>query len=359
MINAGNTDEAIKTLNCHVDTPDNIFRVISNNYNMAINNKKIELEAENKKKYNNGEKNEEHMKRIKKLETVIRKLELRLQSMKESIYEANDEICPICMNNFEKPTLVDCCGHIYCFNCLTMTLQMRFGTCPICSKHINKNRMHIMSDDEEKKENEKKEKMDALLEILNRNINGKYLIFADYHETFKKIETTLIKHKIKFGILSTSAIKTKKTIDDFSKGLITCIMLNAKNFGAGINLQSATDIILYHRFSKGLEEQIIGRGQRLGRTNKLNVYYLIHDNEQQTFDNDDFIDIDYQQYLENTFSNENDPIQLNQLDKINDLKLDSDDLDSNNSESDEKIKIKKIKKKITKQIKEPIKPVKK
>ena len=89
MINAGNSDQAIKTLNCHVDTPDNIYKVISRNYEMAISNKVIELDAENKKKYNNEEKDQEHKKRIKKIVTVIEKLKIKLNSMKESLYDTD------------------------------------------------------------------------------------------------------------------------------------------------------------------------------------------------------------------------------------------------------------------------------
>ncbi len=64
-------------------------------------------------------------------------------------------------------------------------------------------------------------------------------------------------------------------------------MLNAKFFGAGMNLQMTTDIIMYHRFTDEMEEQIVGRAQRLGRdiNSTLNVYYLVHDNEKQTFEN--------------------------------------------------------------------------
>ena len=48
MINAGNSEEAIKALNCNIDTDDNIFQVITKNLVENINNKKIELEAENR-----------------------------------------------------------------------------------------------------------------------------------------------------------------------------------------------------------------------------------------------------------------------------------------------------------------------
>lgn len=308
MINAGNSDQAIRALNCHVDTTDNIFKVISRNYEMAIKNKKIELAAERKKKYTNPRKLHEHNKRIKKLESVIDRLEKKLGSMKASLYEANDEICPICMNEFEKPTFVDCCAHKYCFNCLTLTLESNKSKCPVCQKKITKKRMHILDDesdsDSESEDEEKvkevltREKMEEFLDIVGSKKDGKFLVFADYIETFRKIEMVLKKKKIRYGILTGGGKKVKSTISDFQKGKIDIIMLDAKNFGAGMNLQCATDIILYHRFTKEMEEQIIGRGQRLGRKGTLNVYYLIHDNEDSSFVDDSFNDINYQEYLE-------------------------------------------------------------
>jgi hypothetical protein len=59
-------------------------------------------------------------------------------------------------------------------------------------------------------------------------------------------------------------------------------LLNAKNYGSGLNLQMTTDIIIYHKMSKDLENQVIGRGQRLGRTDALNVHYLYYENEKNT-----------------------------------------------------------------------------
>ena len=56
-------------------------------------------------------------------------------------------------------------------------------------------------------------------------------------------------------------------------------MLNAINYGSGLNLQMATDIIIYHELELELETQVIGRAQRLGRKDPLNVYYLLNDNE--------------------------------------------------------------------------------
>lgn len=308
MINAGNTDEAIKSLNCHVDTSDNIFKVISRNYQIAIKKKEEEINIAKKKKFSikNEDLEIENKKHIKYLETVLDRLNNKLVSIKTALYQANDEICPICMDEYEKPTLVDCCAHKYCFNCLTITLEKLNNRCPICQTKITKNKMHIIHESEKNIDRSNKEKInkhDKLEELYQIIKNGtktdrKFIVFADYDQTFLKIEKVFKQHKVKYGIFNGSRTKIKDTLDKFQNGNINVIMLNAKNFGAGMNLQCATDIILYHRFTDEIEEQIIGRGQRYGRKGTLNVYYLIHDNESDSFINDKFNDIDYQKWIE-------------------------------------------------------------
>jgi hypothetical protein len=319
MINAGNTDDAIKTLNCHVDTSDNIFKVISRNYEMAIENKKNELKIA-KKKHTKDDDNE---KNIKHIELILKRLEEKLLSIKNALYEANDELCPICMSEYETPTIVDCCAHKYCFNCLALTLEKSANKCPVCQTKITKNKMHIMSSnpkqihksDKNNKNHSKREKIEELYQIIKKGkisskdpvlalCEGKtsdrrFIVFADYDQTFAKIEKVFIQYKIKYGILKGGGAKIKNTLNDFEKGNINFIILNAKNFGAGMNLHCATDIIMYHRFSDEMEEQIIGRGQRLGRKGVLNVYYLIHENESDSFKDDKFNNINYQDWLAN------------------------------------------------------------
>jgi hypothetical protein len=309
MINAGNSDEAIKALNCHEDTTDNIFKVISRNYEMAIKNKQLELDAEINKKYSSAEKSSEQQKKIQRIQHVIDHIKIKLNSMKKSLYDANDDICPICMDDFDKPTFVDCCSHKYCFNCLALTLEKTFNKCPICQTKLTKNKMHVVASSNKElnkdinkdinKNINKFEKLEVLYDIISKNKKGKYLVFADYDVTFTKIEKVLKLHKVKYGILKGGGGAIKNTLDDFQKGKINVIMLNAKHFGAGVNLQCATDIILYHRFSKEIEEQIIGRGQRMGRNDTLNIYYLIHDNESNSYSDDNFTDLNYQEWIEN------------------------------------------------------------
>jgi SNF2 family DNA or RNA helicase len=256
----------------------------------------------------------EYDKKVKRLESVVKKLQLKLTSLKNALYDANNELCPVCMSDFENPTLVDCCAHVYCFNCLALTLNNTYNKCPVCQSIITKDKMHVVNkknkdldtDDEQNEDmshilpdisEHYKEKIVELYNLVKSKKKRKFLIFADYTETFNKIEKVLKNNKINYGILKGSATKIKTTISNFQKGVINVIMLNAQHFGAGINLQCATDIIMYHRFTREMEEQIIGRGQRMGRKGNLNIYYLIHDNENNSFVKDNFNDISYQEYL--------------------------------------------------------------
>lgn len=302
MINAGNSEEAIKILNCNVNTNDNILKVITSNISNAVNNKKLELEFESKKNINqtiNLKVNMEQKLKIKKIERCIERLETRYNSIKEKIYNLNDQYCPICMDEFTTPTIVNCCHNIFCFECIALA-SSKNSSCPFCRKTLYKENLNIISDKPVRKQiDEKKEKIDVIIELIENNPQGRFLVFANNHKTFEKINSVFLDKKISSEILKGSSLTIQKTIDDFSNGIIKVIMLNVNYFGSGMNLQMATHVVIFHRFEKELEEQVIGRAQRLGRIDPLNVVYLIHENEDEPLnDKNKFEDMDYQTWLE-------------------------------------------------------------
>ena len=58
-----------------------------------------------------------------------------------------------------------------------------------------------------------------------------------------------------------------------------CLLLNAGSSGAGLNIQEATDIIMYHNMSEDITLQVIGRAQRFGRKGQLRVWRLANEQE--------------------------------------------------------------------------------
>lgn len=141
-------------------------------------------------------------------------------------------------------------------------------------------------------------KLDALINIITNKKQGKFLVFSNYEDTFEAIKKKLKEEKISYGVLKNA---TGKLIDDFKNGKISVLMLNAHFFGAGMNLQFASDVVLYHRFTKEMEEQVIGRAQRIGRTEQLTVHYLLHSNENNFIEEENAgaIENNYIAYLEN------------------------------------------------------------
>ena len=69
------------------------------------------------------------------------------------------------------------------------------------------------------------------------------------------------------------------TLNGFKTGVNNVLMLNSTHKGSGLEISSATDIIITHAMDSELEKQVIGRAQRLGRTDPLNVHYILYSNE--------------------------------------------------------------------------------
>ena len=65
-------------------------------------------------------------------------------------------------------------------------------------------------------------------------------------------------------------------INNYESGKTKILLLNATQYACGINLIATTDIIFFHKMNQELTNQIIGRAQRFGRTENLNVHYLLY-----------------------------------------------------------------------------------
>jgi SNF2 family DNA or RNA helicase len=102
------------------------------------------------------------------------------------------------------------------------------------------------------------------------NRNHKILVFSNSDESFNIITKKMkdLKHKHLKGTSSHIA----NVINEFKTSDLNLLFMNAKHFGAGLNIENATDIIFYHEMDKDLETQIIGRAQRMGRIGQLNIW---------------------------------------------------------------------------------------
>ena len=209
----------------------------------------------------------------------------KIKGIEERIGGCDDKTCPICAMKVSKPGLTPCCNNVFCMSCIGMSLNVS-KECPLCRAilDIQKVSLIVKSNITETKKSEDQlpTKLDTLINYLKTNSDRKIMVFSEFSNTFSTIRTNLEKEGIGFSQLIGSSDRITKIIRRYEAGEFQVLLLNARAFGAGLNLQITDDIFIYHRMNKDLETQVIGRAQRMGRKEPLNIQYLCYENEYPT-----------------------------------------------------------------------------
>lgn len=290
MICANDIQGAIRAMNVDQTSEDNLIKIIANGLFDDIENKKVDLDAIQKKIYRNANKQLED---INKIKTEISDLERKIKTIQDRIKETNMD--PITYDDIINPTIVKCCTQVFNFESITSYITTTNSPkCPMCRTPITKSSLLVVNnnltyDDEETKTDiqidynyEEYEKDDNLTYLLSNKMkpNARIMIFSEYCQSFNNICNNLqnsVEYKMLKGC-STTVDKTLKWFAESSQN-IKILLLNAQYCGAGLNIQITTDIIIYHKMNRELEEQVIGRSNRIGRTGILNVWKLQYNAE--------------------------------------------------------------------------------
>ena len=247
--------------------------------------------------------------------------------------------CIICYELLSKrgdSFITKCCNAMFCGTCgftaqrINMTNRLT-GVCSNCRASIkiedliyvaniemlNKVKAEEFDDNEPQElplvhqhiANDKKSKFDHIIDIIKSNgnfsptcaervtvqlpnvMNGaqympekparKVLIFANYGETLHKAMAKLEEEKILFFHLHGTTAEITATAAKFTAAAGPCaLVINSTEHCAGLNLQTATDLIFTHCIlDSNIESQVAGRGHRIGRTSPLNIWYLTYKTE--------------------------------------------------------------------------------
>tara|TARA_B100000073_G_scaffold336730_1_gene331875 strand:- start:6904 stop:8784 length:1881 start_codon:yes stop_codon:yes gene_type:complete len=280
-LHANDVMGAMEILNINAKSESSILDSLIENYKNRVHNEKLEITRLMQiRNINESDRRD----RIQRHEAKVRKFENKIKSITERV--TISENCPICLDSVSDPrAITNCCHKSFCFECILMGLKTSNNRCPMCKSNIHTNSLHIESavhiDKKIKLDNNPKtpkllSKTDTILKMIkNMDENSRYLIFSEYDNSFQRISYKLSEAMIPFKVLKGSVDEQQKNIKKYESGEIKILMLNANNFGAGLNLQKTTNIIIYHQFrTEDLKTQVIGRAQRIGRKTPLNVHYL-------------------------------------------------------------------------------------
>lgn len=225
---------------------------------------------------------DEYKKKLKDAEHSLENLKKKLKRDTE-----DDNECPLCSEEYKEPVITFCCNSVMCSSCVK-SLYNTTQKCPFCREKLDMKKMAISSTrkEEEKKEEVKLTKLDAVKNIILSNPDGKFILFSEFNPTFDTIKAKLSEHNITFAEVKGTSDAKQKYIKLFKEGKIKVLFLNSRNDGSGIDLPETTDVILYHKMSsENIETQVLGRALRLGRTAPLKVHRLLYSEEDNMSDN--------------------------------------------------------------------------
>jgi hypothetical protein len=281
-INANDISSLKEKLGFKVESCESISNMISCNLKKNLENEKKHYTYIESLDIDSNDKSE----RLLKITNKIKDLENSITHVLDRVNVDKNNTCPICCDNLCKPIAsVVCCHRLFCMNCITgyfNTKSNKIGECPFCRTKIGFQGITIMEDSVICTEVEKKNilsKQDLFIKLILDNSNKKWLVFSEFDATFNLLLDKLKDNGISFSKICGSASHIDNIICNFNNGSINVLLLNAVNFGMGINLEMATDVLIYHKLSYEIEKQVIGRAQRPGRLETLNVHFLCHDNE--------------------------------------------------------------------------------
>ncbi len=282
-LNADDLPTAIEQVGGKAGSTDDIIELVTKDLTRNIKNLEIEMESVLRLDLPQFVKQQ----RLNSIMASVQNLTNKKKSIEERLKSTNDN-CGICTDQMTN-VLTLACSHMFCAGCIIEWMQHSCKNggvckCPTCRSNIIASQLMLRVEaNEVKLPSDKKTLALTKLQLVNKLISdkptGKFVIFSSHEYAFEKIKVELDKSKI-----SNKSVKGNSmvnTVEEFQHGKLQVVMLNSKFNAAGINLDSATDIILFNALDKQTETQVIGRGQRFGRKTVLNVHKLCYDNELQ------------------------------------------------------------------------------
>jgi SNF2 family DNA or RNA helicase len=290
-LNADDVQGALQYVNAsHKSTEDNIITRVIDKYTRQATNINLQINTAREYLYDTEAERTEALTRLQKqLEQVQKKINAITERIK------NNDLCTICYETVDKKTVTSCCQNTFCFKCINLWLAQK-KVCPLCKIPLNITQLYVIDNDivennelvitddiehiDMTKPHTNNDKYQNLELILNNmDGNAKLLIFSAYENSFTNVIPILQRLNIKSDYLKGNGFQIQATIDRYKNGDVKVLLVNTRQYGSGLNLENTTDIILFHKFDTEIEKQVIGRAQRFGRKQQLNVHYLLYENE--------------------------------------------------------------------------------
>jgi SNF2 family DNA or RNA helicase len=282
MLHAGNIEGALEQLGVSANTSMNLVEAATKEREKELDRLRKTLVFKESIDYATPQTKEAA---LAFLRGKINSVEEQLNTFRSRLLNITLEECPICYEDprTQSGTLTPCCHRIFCGGCILNSLS-RNMSCPMCRTIIKPSQLvHLVEESLLSKkqglETELLSKQKQLLKFLKEHSDARVLVFSRYENPFLQLETSCENEGITHHVLRGNKDAIASTIKSFEKGEKRVLFLPIESGGAGLNLVSATHVILLHAMTPEEEKQAIGRAYRLGRNDSLQVIRLLHQGE--------------------------------------------------------------------------------
>lgn len=293
-LNADDVQGALAYINNNQkNTEENIILRVIDKFSRQATNLRLQIQTTNAMMYDVEAERDSELARLQGLlDNVLKKIDTISQRIKSS------EMCSVCYDDIQQKAIVPCCQNAFCFKCISMWVSNKH-TCPLCKNVVvlgdllvvdnQASTSTMICDDEHQDESEQYDKLENLEKLLLRmketsssvsDYDGKrILIFTAYDSVFVNIVDVLNRVNIKYEYLKGNGNQVNAIVERYKKGVTNVLLINPRQYGSGLCLETTTDMIMFHKFDTEIEKQVVGRAQRYGRKDPLNLYYLLYNNE--------------------------------------------------------------------------------
>ena len=280
LLNAGDVEAALSALGVPTDSPMNLIQAVTANRMRELERLEKTFEFKSNMEYATPQAKEQALEHLR---GKIASLKQQIDNIRQRIENYKKEICAICYDEPQEPILTPCCSRIFCAACILMSLSKIQG-CPMCRAPILPNKLASVSETKQVKKEVKviaarPKKIDALVDLIRSNPTDKFLVFSRYENPFRHMQTRLESDEIQVQTVKGNKDVINNLLNKFDEGQLRVLLLNSNHAGAGLNITSATYVVLWHAMSIEEEKQILGRAYRMGRSTPLHFIKLVHPDE--------------------------------------------------------------------------------
>ena len=220
-------------------------------------------------------------------EVVIAECEGKLDELHSRI--TMHQLCVGCMDTLavtETQHITSCCSNTLCSSCID-TWYNHTLYCPYCRGKVERDTHTLVEPsadtnmpDVSTTDYISHDKLHLVSRLLSNDCGDKVLVFSDYDKVFTDIQHIFRANGVCFLELNGGNVASMDSIlSAYKNDKVRVLMINSSFYGCGMNLENTTDVVFYHKTARAMYSQVIGRAQRPGRTQRLNIHNLLYLNE--------------------------------------------------------------------------------